>query len=179
MQWVLGNGYDELLAVPDVVLGADPVRTVGRGIGGELRLAYGLAEHWACRISVSSAMHSSSTGSAGIAWAAADALYRLPLGRLDPTLFARFGKQTLTLDNVQVAGPNVVAHYTYAGYMAGGGGGLCWWATDHISLSAEAAYTYVRIADSVEDENGIHTPLGGTYDGTTWGVTALAVSYHW
>jgi hypothetical protein len=64
--------------------------------------------------------------------------------------------------------------------MGGGGGGMRYWVTPHISVGSEAAYTYVGVSGTVNnDGTGTLDPLDKTYDGTTWGVTILAVEYHW
>ena len=175
VQWLTGDGYDLLFG-----------RGVlsGRGYGGELHLGYGFTRRVGARLAVSTAHHTTMSGTGGAAWASVDILLRQPIGRLDLHVFGRFGKQAVAVDGFTRPGPGntsqTTTDLTVIGHLGGGGGGMRYWVTPHISLGSEAAYTYVGVSDTVNN-NGTGTldPLDKTYDGTTWGVTILAVEYHW
>jgi len=170
IQWLSDHGHD--------VLTNRYVR--GRGIGGEIRLSYGFTEHWEGRIAVSTNRQSSREGTAGVAWAAADLLFRQPVGRFDPVLFARFGKQALALDGAIPDELGEPSDHTWTGLVGGAGGGVRYWITPHLSLSGEAAYTYVRYSHTVVlDGTGTPMPLNRATGATAWGLTLVAVEYHW
>ena len=170
LQWLTGSGYDELrLWYLD-----------NPGYGGELTIGYGLTDRWAGRIAASTNRHSGSIRSEGFAWAAVDLLFLLPLRRFDPYVLARLGKQAVTAFNVNLGQTEEIVEGTWAGWMGGGGLGVRCWVVPRVSLHTEAVYTYVRISDLVEnDDTGTAIRLAKTYDGTTWGITILAVEYHW
>lgn len=180
VQWLVGDGYDGLFGRGLIS---------GRGYGGEVHLAYGFTPRWAGRLAVSSAMQNTASGKGGAAWAAADVVLRQPFGPIDIVVFGRFGRQSVVVDgytplagngSIQTTGVDLAVDLAVVGPLGGAGAGLRYWVTPHIALGAEALYTYVALTDAV-DSDGTGTPnaLDRTYDGTTWGVTVLAVEYHW
>ncbi len=177
LQGFAGGGYNEL---------GNRRATFGTGIGAEVFVGYGFTRSLAARLAVSTASHDISApgASSGAAWVAGDAILRWPLevpplGSFDVQTFARIGKQAVTADNVDLDGGGLRSNHAWSGFMIGGGAGVRWWATARVSLRMEFSYAYVRIDGEVEDPTGHHTPLERTLDGSTWGVTPVAVSYHW
>jgi hypothetical protein len=152
---------------------------VSYGRGGTAQLAYELTSHAAVRVNVHSAQHSiTSPGTGGTASAAFDAVGFQRLGPIAPFMFARIGKQALSLSDTRTAATGALRDYTWNGHLLGGGAGVRWYLTRHISLASEASFCYLRY-NKVMSTDGTGTQLPLDPVSGTAASGSLIVSLHW
>jgi hypothetical protein len=160
MEWLVGDGYD---------LDRSDLSTTGYGInfiGG-----YAFTSWLSARATVSMVHHSG-----GVAAAVVDLIGTWPSGKLEPLVFARFGKMAAHLTNAQFDTAEVAEKGEWKGWAYGGGAGFRYWVSPKVTLVCEGVYTYVRLDKTVLD--GFPKAIGKAYDGTT-AALYLRIQYHW
>lgn len=154
---------------------------VGRGTGVEFRVGYAFTERFEARFVLDMLSHASDSGTVGSASFSADAVYRIPVGRLDLGGYVRYGRHVMTIDGVALdsGGGGALRDWTFVGTLIGAGIDVRYWLTHRVALSSEAGWSYVRFDRTRSLGNvAITRDMDGARNGSVFGVSLIAVSVH-